>query len=444
MTRGAIHILLVDDDKYFRHAVKTVLSDIAVFTEADDRLKAHKLLQNNHFDLALVDMHIDGPEAGIEILKYAKSKKIHTITLSSQTDEKIIEKAYLSGCNHFLAKRSFNSHLKPYIQKFIKQYQDSPLEKLFSENYITQHSGLKKQIENLCKIDLREKTILITGETGVGKSILGRFLHSHNYPDNAPFIHLNCSEISENLIESELFGHEKGAFTGATSQKKGKLEQAHNGTLFLDEIATMSQSMQQKILQAIETGSFSPVGSNQVIQSRFTLITATCENLFEKIANGKFRQDLYYRISGLNLNIPPLRERKKDIPLLVKYFLKQSPRRVVLKEEALEKIIDKQWPGNIRELKKFIDILTLNSEGIIDAEDILPCSTQINLRSNQLLTPAQINFIQQNGLRDFMRTIEEECVKSSMLKHKGKITHVIRELKISSSAFYRIFETMHH
>lgn len=437
-----IHILLADDDKYFRMAVKELLRDAAIISEADSETEAISLIHNNYFDIALIDMDIDGPKSGIHLLQEVKYKRLHTIILSSQNEAELIEEAYENGCDHFLTKLHYRSHLLDYINKYKKKLFGAGSEKMFCDSYITNNETLRHQIEELCQINLKNRSILITGETGVGKSLIGKLLHEQTYDKSKPFVHLNCSEISKSIMESELFGHKKGAFTGALSDKIGKLEQANGGTLFLDEIGTMPISMQQKLLKALDQKSFFPVGSNTEVKSEFTLITATCDDLFELIHQEKFRKDLFYRISGINLHISPLRERKEDIPALVNFFLSQSARRIILKDDAIEKITHYSWPGNIRELKKYIDLLTVKNKGIISAKDISFTHLPRGLDLSSYLTHQQKDYIETHGLREFIKKIEEETLQSSMEKHKGKITHVIKELKISASAFYRIFDNI--
>lgn len=442
MPNPMIHILIADDDKYFRMALKELLKDQAIITEAESEQEAIDKIAQNYFDIALIDMDIDGPKSGINILKEARLKKAHTIILSSSNSNEIIEEAYLNGCDHFLTKLHYKTNLIPYIYKYKLNHFGQNSDKIFKQSYITNNDFLKKKVLDLCSVNLKNKSVLITGETGVGKSLIGKILHEQTYDNDKPFIHLNCSEISENLLESELFGHKKGSFTGAIEDKEGKLLQANGGTLFLDEIATMPIIMQQKLLKAIDEKSFYPVGSNKLIKSDFTLITATCEDLFEKISEEKFRKDLFFRISGINLHITPLRERPEDIAPLVEFFLKKSPRRIIINDSAIDKLAKYNWPGNIRELKKTVEYLSIKEKGIISQEDIKFQQSFVETEQNSWLTQQQKDYISQFGLRDFMAKAEAEVVQDSLSKHNGKITHTIKELKISSSAFYRIFNNL--
>jgi DNA-binding NtrC family response regulator len=442
MTKSAIKTLIIDDDPYFRLGLKSILKDFGIVEEADCEHDAIRKLSTGYYDLAIIDMQIDEDESGLAILKKAKSFDVHSIIMSSVNDDRITELAYEFGCDHYLAKLHYKQNLETYVRKFIQNSRQNVLEDFLNSEYITSDSELIEQLTSISQIDLKNKSIFIAGETGVGKTQLGKLIHKLTHEEKAPFIHLNCSEIPENLIESELFGHKKGSFTGATTDKKGKLELAHGGTLFLDEIATMPKIMQQKLLKALDEHTFYPVGSNIPVKSHFTLITATCEDLFEKVHAGVFRKDLFFRISGLNLDIKPLRERVNDIEILVKHFIKKSPRRFVIKSQAMEILKGYSWPGNIRELKKTVELLSLKTTGIItpnELPDIILQNASLGSDS-ELLSNNQKEFIATNGLRSFIKELEKQVVKETMDKHQGKITKAIRELKISTSAFYRILD----
>lgn len=437
-----LRILVIDDDQYFRLGLKSALSQFGLIEEAATEKHAIELLRNNFYDLAIIDMQIDEDDSGLRILKESRKLNVHSIIMSSVTEESIIEQAYQYGCDHFLGKLHYRQNLETYIKKFLRNRDGGKIQEFLKNDYITCDADLIEQLQNISQINLKDKAIFISGETGVGKSQLAKIIHKLTYDEGSPFIHLNCSEIPENLIESELFGHQKGAFTGADYNKDGKLLLADGGTLFLDEIATMPSIMQQKLLKAIDEGTFYPLGSTKPVQTKFTLITATCEDLFEKVSNGSFRKDLFFRISGLNLEIKPLRKRKNDIELLVKYFINESLRRFVIKSDAMEALKSYSWPGNIRELKKTIELLSLKSSGIITNTE-LPSFVFSNIspgQTEQFLTTGQKDYIAENGLRAFIKELEKQVVKETMAKYQGKITYAIKELKVSTSAFYRIFD----
>jgi DNA-binding NtrC family response regulator len=444
MKTKKIRILIAEDDRYFRLAIKNILEDHALIDEAATETDAREKLSSNYYDLALIDMQMDNNDSGIQVLKMAKANGVHSIILSSLDCDEITEEAYTNGCDHFLSKLHYKETLETYITKFIKNQDQDLLHNFISKEFITQDKEIIQDLKQLTEVNLRNRCIFITGETGVGKTLIGKLLHRIYHKETEPFVHLNCSEIPENLLEAELFGSKKGSYTGSGQDRKGKLEMANGGTLFLDEVATMPASMQQKLLKAIDEKSFYPVGSERPVSSTFTLITATCEDLFGKIERGEFRRDLFFRINGLNLNIKSLRNRTEDIPLLAKHFAKNSPRRFVIKDDAMALLKSFKWPGNVRELRKQVELLSLKSKGIITAKD-LPTRMDIpeDKASSELLSPSQMDYIRSNGLRKFIKAIEGQAVSDSMQRNNGKVTSSIKELKISASALYRIMDQVH-
>ncbi|HOJ13684.1 MAG TPA: sigma-54 dependent transcriptional regulator, partial [Deltaproteobacteria bacterium] len=234
---------------------------------------------------------------------------------------------------------------------------------------------LKEQIDRVAPTDA---WVLILGENGTGKELVARRIHKKSRRSSYPFVEVNCAAIPEELIESELFGHEKGAFTGATERKRGKFDLANNGTLFLDEIGDMSMATQAKILRILQEQRFERVGGSQTIQVDVRVLTATNKNLEQEIAEGRFRQDLYYRLNVIPLYVPRLVERREDIPLLVEHFIHlftqdKGNRRKTITEGAVEKLMQHDWPGNVRELKNIIERLVIMTPGdTITADDIFP------------------------------------------------------------------------
>lgn len=444
MNKDIFHILLVEDDKYFRLGIKDILLKHGVVLEADNVEDANEHLSKQFFDLAIVDMHLGDEPLGLKVLEKARQKGIRTIVLSSAEDDEITEKAYKLGCRHFLAKKYYRKHLESYITKLLRKDQNKIFESFFQKSFITQDQALKDQIQKICDFDLKGKAVFLGGETGVGKTLVGKLIHKLNFDDCCPLIHLNCSEIPETLLEAELFGAKKGSYTGADKDRKGKLELANGGILFLDEIATMPKSMQQKLLKALDEKTFYPVGADLPVKSEFTLISATCQDLKKMIQEGEFREDLYYRITGLNLTIPPLRQRRSDINLLLKSALAESPRRIVIKQETKKILENYPWPGNVRELLKIADTLSMQDEGIISPSDL-----PNNIRNSEPECSDSGNhaaydedFILENGLKAYIKLVEKESVRKVLRKNSGKISKTIKDLKLSSSAFYRIHDSL--
>lgn len=436
--KSHLGILIIEDDKYSRLNLREILQSYGILEEAVDVASARQKLSERFYDIVLTDIEL-GNGSGVDLISEIVRKGSHCIVVSSYEGEETIEKAYSLGAKHYLSKFKLKEQLPVYINKFL-QNKEAKLQKFLNEDFITQDEELVGELKRLADINWKNQTLFISGPTGTGKSLLGKLVHEMTHPE-APLIHLNCSEIAENLLESELFGHEKGAFTGADQKKDGKLKLANGGTLFLDEVATMPISMQQKLLKALDEKTFYPVGSTTPIKTNFTLITATCENLQEKMQKKEFREDFYFRISGFQFHLKPLAERSQDIELLLKHYQKKSARRFVVKPEALKLLTQYNWPGNIRELLKMCDRFSQSLSGIIDASSIQKMITPSQAQTIQPVIMDNWNeFIFENGLKNFIAQVERRAVEESMKRNNGKITACIKELKISSSAFYRILQ----
>lgn len=433
--KASLSILIIEDDKYSRLNLREILQPFGVIEEAVNVPEAREKLKSYAYDIVITDIEL-GDGSGVEIIPEIVKRGSHCIVVSSYENEETIEKAYTLGARHYLSKFKLKEQLPVYIYKFLMA-KNSRFEKFLNQDFITQDPQLVSELQRLCEINWKNQTLLIEGPTGTGKSLLGKLIHEMTTPD-ANLVHLNCSEVSEQLIESELFGHEKGAFTGADQKKEGKLKLAHGGTLFLDEVATMSLSMQQKLLKALDEKTFYPVGGSQPIRSEFTLITATCEDLADKIRKKEFREDFYYRISGFRFRLKPLAERIQDIDLLVKKFQTDSPRRFVIRPEALDSLKTHSWPGNVRELRKVCERFSQSVTGIIDAQTVQ--QTLHKIGTTLPMSESWEEYVIEHGLRSLISQLEKKSVEESMKRNKGKVTACIKELKISTSAFYRILQ----
>ncbi len=436
-----LSMLLVEDDPYFSHEVGKELKNFGHFDVASFKEHAINLLTQNHYDLALIDLnlHEQDQASGLEVLKKAKKLGIYSIVLSNNENEEFTKEAYKLGCDHFLRKNNFKHSLTPYLNSYIRNQAQINWTEYFSKEFITTDQKLINGIKNLASIDLSESNIFISGETGVGKTHLAKLIHKLNY-DNDAFVSFNCSQIPEALIESELFGYKKGAFSGADKDKPGLLELANHGTLFLDEIATMPLYTQQKLLKAIEEKEFFPLGAKKKVKVQFTLISATCENIQEKILTKQFRNDFYFRISGFEIFIPPLRKRLHDIEKQIIIFLSKTDRKFILEEEAFNILKNYSWPGNSRELKAFIYKLSLSKTGIISQnhpELAKIKNTSIPIQED-FLSKKQIDFIKTYGLKKCLLEVEKAALMNFEKKYDGKVTEIIENLKISNSSFYRI------
>ncbi|HDD43468.1 MAG TPA: sigma-54-dependent Fis family transcriptional regulator, partial [Candidatus Desulfofervidus auxilii] len=299
---------------------------------------------------------------------------------------------------------------------------------------IGESEAIKKVKELIKKVAPTNASVLIRGENGTGKELVARAIHYYSRRAHGPFVPVNCAAIPEELIESELFGHEKGAFTGAHTRKKGKFDLAHGGTLFLDEIGDMSLKTQAKVLRVIEEQRFERVGGTKTIEVDVRIVAATNKKLEEEINAGNFRADLYYRLNVVPIEIPPLRERKEDIPLLVEEFLKEfaTESHLGLKEiepEALELLKQYDWPGNVRELRNIIERLVIMTPGaVITAKDIPESIIQ---RKNNL------DLFSLNNFKEAKALFEREFLRKKLQEFKGNITLTAQAIGLERSYLHK-------
>ncbi|MFI5391861.1 MAG: sigma-54-dependent transcriptional regulator, partial [Bacteriovoracales bacterium] len=297
-------------------------------------------------------------EGFFKILKLLGEERQRFVVFSDRKDREFILSCYNLGCDHFIS---------PPISMDLFEiiFGRNKLRNFLAKKLKTNDLDFWSQIDSLENMGLGIRPLLILGPTGVGKTKIAKLIHEFLFGTKNSFVEVNCSEISETLIESELFGYKKGAFTGAISDKKGLISQANGGTLFLDEIATMPLRIQKKVLKALDEKSFLPVGAQHRETSEFYLISATCEDLEGLKDLGKFRKDLFYRIEGFTLNVKSLSERRGDISILIDHFLSEFPRKIIFSDKAMEQLLSYEWPGNVRELLNFVECLRMVKGGII-------------------------------------------------------------------------------
>ncbi|MDQ0214378.1 two-component system NtrC family response regulator [Oikeobacillus pervagus] len=353
-----INVLVIDDEKevgtFFYHLLKD--KGYAVTLGHSYKDSQQKIMERS-YDLSLIDVMLpDGN--GIDLLK--EMKKTHpackVIVMTGYSTVKTAVEAIKFGASDYIEKPFDNlDELEELIDQLLKRPAtpiESDLEILADRVgfVIGEHLEMKHLVKIAYKIAKKNVNVLIEGETGTGKEVLAHFIHQASLRSENPFISMNCGAISESLLESELFGHEKGAFTGALKEKKGVVEIANKGTLFLDEIGEASMATQVKLLRVLETGDYMRVGGEKICKTHTRVIAASHVNLAHAVAEKKFREDLLYRLDVVKLNIPPLRERKEDLPLLIEFFLKKLESPLTFSNEAIELMSQYTWPGNIREL----------------------------------------------------------------------------------------------
>lgn len=313
--------------------------------------------------------------------------------------------------------------------------------RLVTEAFLGKSEAFLKVLESASKLKGLESPVLITGESGTGKELLAHFIHHQEEDKNRPFVAVNCSAIPETLIESELFGHEKGAFTGAIARKTGYFEQANGGDIFLDEIGTLKPDMQVKLLRVLQNKKVRRVGGEEV-QLHFRVIAATNENLEERVKEGKFRIDLFHRLSVVPLEMPPLRERREDIAILADFFIKKHKsknREARMSLEAFEMLEKYPWPGNIRELENLVQRLLILSEGNVFTE------TDIQ----GVLEDGEPSYVTKGfkktgePLKQYLNISEKEVISDTLRKKKWNISAAAKDLKVSRTTLYKKIKDYH-
>jgi len=434
-----MNVIIIDDNRNFRVMLKTFLSEnnYTVF-EASNSDEALSTIRENPIDLALLDLKL-GSENGIELLKLLREHQplLPIILMTAYATIETAVTAIKLGANDYIQKPINLDMLAIKIDKLIKEYYLN-VQNLNDDKYepviIYKSEPMKKVINLANNVAGTDATVLISGESGTGKELLARYIHSKSNRKGCPFVAINCAAIPHELIESELFGAEKGAFTGAYTTRIGKFELANHGTLFLDEIGDLSLNAQAKVLRALDEKKIRRIGSNDNIALDIRIISATNKNLKHKVDNNKFRTDLYYRISTYPIVIPPLREHTEDIPLLLKYYLEMFSRKLgknipIVTPNAFDELINYNWPGNIREFKNIIErAVILNNEKISTFNLTNEFSEKINLRYRRKLEEITV--------------IKEALKSASMNKRKAakilgisyrSLLYKIKEYKITDN-----------
>ena len=370
------NILIVEDEDAIRRVLKKVLSEENPkykLDEAPDGEKAISLIKTQHYDLVLCDIKMPKKD-GIEVLEFVSSydSSIPIIMISGHGDLKTAVKAMRMGAYDYIEKPpDLNNLLNSVRSALVKTKTKKIPKKTKKTNSKYEIVGESKQIKSVKslieKIAPTNAKVLILGPNGSGKELVARQIHSNSLRSDGPFIEVNCAAIPSELIESELFGHIKGSFTSAHKDRIGKFEAANEGTIFLDEIGDMSLSAQSKVLRAIQENKIQKVGSDKDIYVDTRVIAATNKNITELIKSNKFREDLYHRVSVIELNVPPLNDRKPDIPLLIDYFIQQltdqyDGRHLFIDETGIKKMTTYDWKGNVRELRNIVERLFILSE----------------------------------------------------------------------------------
>ncbi len=439
------NILLVDDEISICQTLGGILTDegyeVLTAGSGEDALK---ILKEESCSLVLLDIWLPGID-GIETLKIIKSEhpQIRVIMISGHGTIETAVKSTKLGAFDFIEKPlSLDKVILAVNHAFDLvrlEEENLLLRQKYREEYELsgQSSSIVELKDMISIIAPTNAWILIMGENGTGKELVARSIHRLSKRSQKPFVEVNCAAIPEDLIESELFGHEKGSFTGATEKKRGKFDLAHEGTIFLDEIADMSLKAQAKILRILQEKKFERVGGNKFIPTDVRVLAATNKNLELEMEQGRFRQDLYYRLNVIPLRIPPLRDRKDDIPLLVKRFLvefslKDGPKEKVISPGAIESLKQHDWPGNVRELKNIVERLVIMTPSEqIGAADIPP------LGKDSLDMKPKLAFNLAASFRDAKLGFERDYLIGKIKEFDGNISRTAEAIGLERSNLHR-------
>jgi DNA-binding NtrC family response regulator len=431
-------ILVVDDERSIRVGLKGLLNkegyEVAVAENGDEALR---LLASHEYDLVLTDLRMAGVD-GLSLLKKIKEQRLETFVMlmTAYGSEKIAVEAMKAGARDYLVKPFDNDEVKILVRQALEQrrlqrqvrHLHERLDATFRfENILGTSPAMQRVFDVVKKVAPTDLTVLITGESGTGKELVANALHQNSPRKSGPFIKVNCAAMARELVESELFGHEKGAFTGATASREGKFEAAHRGSIFLDEIGDMPLETQAKVLRVLQERECERVGGNRTIKVDVRVIAATNKNLQQMAQEGKFREDLLFRLNVVPLTLPALRERREDIPLLATHFLKEvssryGQRPATFSADAYSVLLSAPWPGNVRELKNVIEasaVLTAGQE--IHASDV---------RLNQPVTSVEISNTTtfKEAKQQVIDAFERDFIVRALHRHQGNVTKAAAEM----------------
>ena len=433
---GIEKILVVDDEPLIRDLLRDILREEGYeVSVAKEGLSALKKVKREETDLVITDVKMPGLD-GIKLLKEIKKVSPSTpviVITAYGTIENAVE-AMKKGAYDYITKPITPDQIKLVLQKISRhknllrenRYLRAEVNQKYNfEELVGESPGMREVYSMIDKVAKTKATVLIQGESGTGKELVARAIHFRSPRRERPFIKLNCAALPEDLLESELFGHEKGAFTGAVSRREGRFELADKGTLLLDEISETSSSFQTKLLRVLQEGEFERVGGTRTLKVDVRIIATTNRNLKKLVEEGKFRDDLYYRLNVLPIYLPPLRERREDIPLLTLHFLKKYSRRNGLKlksisKECLQMLKEYYWPGNVRELENVIERMVVMNE----KEALLPQDFAfLNLSSQNL----NLSFSENLTLEE----MEKKLIIETLRRTGGNRTKTAKILNIS-------------
>jgi DNA-binding NtrC family response regulator len=437
-------ILVVDDEKDICMALNILLSKEGhAVKEAYNGEQALERIKKENFDIIMTDIKMEKMD-GFEVLKETQkiSPETSVIMMTAFASVGSAVEAMRAGATDYITKPFINDEIRLTIRRIL-QSRALQMENLILRQELSQRPaafpkiiGSSESIQRIFtvmeKVIPSKSNILITGESGTGKGLVAQAIHEAGPRKDKPFISINCGAIPENLLESELFGHKKGAFTSAVDDKKGLITMAHGGTLFLDEIGELPSALQVKLLHVIQTRELTPVGDTRVITVDVRIIAATNADLMQRVKEGRFREDLYYRLNVIEIRMPALRERSDDIPVLIKHYLdlftKEAGKSIKdIDYEAMQALLAYDWPGNIRELRNTMERAVVLADGELITIHDLP----------DKFRTLDIEGVSTSSLRQALDNFEREYIKRSLTEHKGNKETAANKLGIDLATLYR-------
>ena len=467
--RKAFHILVLDDEQSIRWVLERTLTQAGYTPHlAANAPEARQLLRKYPIRLALIDINLpglDGLSFTREILKEYQS--LLTIVMTGQSTMYNTVEAMKAGAFDYVAKPFNIDEIEELVKSALRVPLNSPESaevkkaKVADDLLIGQSKVMRDLFKAIGRVAATDLTVLIQGESGTGKELIARSIHQHSLRSSQPFVAINCAAIPSELMESELFGHEKGAFTGATERKRGKLELASKGTLFLDEIGDMPMRLQSKLLRVLQEKQFERLGGHELITTDMRVIAATHQNLEKLIENSEFRTDLYYRLNVFPVNIAPLHERRDDIPLLVEHILQKGSKemavgRKTVEQEALNVLVRFSWPGNIRELENTVKSLMITNVGgtitleslpknlfksqpLADSEESLE---EVASRKLEALVRDAVEFNSDSLMADVMPQLERPLLRLLLMQTKWNQQRAAKILGINRNTLRKKIEML--
>ncbi len=444
MAKKEASILVVDDEEAFRYMLSSLLTGAGYTVDtANDGVQAINAVQNKLYHVVLCDMKMPKVD-GLEVLRFIRANVpgLETIMLTGVADVKMAVECMKVGAYDYITKPTTSDELLSTISRALERRQllidnivmKGALDRIQGRfAMVGESEAFQKVIEIAAKVAPTESTVLIQGPSGTGKELVANFVYQNSSRKSEPFVTLNCASIPDTLIESELFGYEKGAFTDARAMKPGIVEIANKGTLFLDEIGDISPIVQPKILRFIQSGEFRRVGGNTTLTADVRILSATNKNLKDEVREGRFREDLLYRLNVITIDVPPLRARKEDIPLLVAHFISSRMKtraKPTVSTKAMEILMEYDWPGNIRELENVIErAAILCHAGVIEPQDL-------SLPNSPMSLPTGSRSDNKLGTALPLKEIERLHIEGVLRSFRGNKAEAAKILGISLKTLY--------